>query len=273
MGVEARTGWLDVPHGRIYYEVAGRGSPLVLVHAAIADRRQWDREFELYSKDHTVVRYDGRGLGKSPPTEGPFATHDDLERLLEHLRLGAVTLVGCSMGGRTAIDLALDHPASVRALLLLAPGLSGWDPQMDPEGDAVYAGDGARSMEIVEAWNAGRRDEAIERMRVYWCSATTGPALELVRAMIRDNADEIFTDRTGGQSRALDPPAAGRLGSIKVPTVVLYGDQDEPTMEFIVKRVARGIPNARLVRPGHADHLVNLSRPDIFDAQLIDLLR
>jgi 3-oxoadipate enol-lactonase len=268
-----RSGWADVPGGRLFYEVAGRGPPLVFVHAGIADRRMWDREFALYAADRTVLRYDSRGFGRSPPATAPYSEHEDLERLLEQLHLLPATVVGSSRGGRIAIDLALEHPPSVSALLLVAPGLSGWTPEMDPEGRSVYELDEARSAEILAAWAAGRRDEALERLRVYWCSETRGPALEALRQMMRENAEEIFTDRSATFDRRPSPGAAERLDRIRAKTRVIYGDRDEPTTGYLVRRVARGIPEARLLPAPGGDHLVNLSRPDIFDSVLRELLR
>jgi pimeloyl-ACP methyl ester carboxylesterase len=267
------SGWLDVPAGRLYYERAGRGPPIVFVHAAIADRRMWDREFSLYADRRTVVRYDLRGLGRSEPTTGPFRYSEDLERLLEHLRLGASTLVGASLGGRTALDLALEHPASVRSLLLAAPAVSGFDPSLAPEGTHAFEQDNVRFTEILQAWNDGRTDEALERLRVYWCSQTQGPNRELVRTMMRENADEIFLG--GTESRAEDPPqpAARRLRLLRVPTVVLTGDHDEPSMGYVARYVAKSIIGARLLTLKAADHLPNLSRPREFDAALVDVMQ
>lgn len=263
---------LTVPGGHLAYETAGKGTPIVFLHAAIADRRMWDREFELCSRSHTVVRYDTRGLGESSPATAPYSDVEDLHTLIDHLRLGPTTLVGCSNGGRIAIDFALEHPSEVRSLLLVAPGVSGFDGSTDPEGKPDYEADGARSKEIFNAWAAGRKEEALERLREYWCSMQTGRNLELVRRMMRDNAGEIFTEASASHAKALDPPAIHRLKSIRIPTTILFGDHDEPTMGWIVRRLAKEIPKAEFVAVTDADHLVNLARPDAFDTALNSLL-
>lgn len=259
---------LDVPGGQLFYEVSGQGAPLVFLHAAIADRRMWNREFLANSGGHTVVRYDTRGLGRSPPASAAYSDVEDVRALLDHLRIGPATLVGCSNGGKIAIDLALERPSEVKALLLLAPGISGFDGSTDPEGQADYAADGVRSKEIFGAWAAGRKGEALERLREYWCSRQTGQNLELVRQMMKDNAVEIFTEASASHGRALDPPAIQRLKTIRVPTTILLGDHDEPTMGYIVRRLAKEVPAARLVDVPGADHLINLSQPDAFDTAL-----
>src|SRR5579859_4028964 len=181
------SGFLEVPGGQLFYERAGQGPPVVCVHASIVDRRMWDREADVYSKTHQVVRYDLRGLGRSSAASGPFSYSADLHAVLQQLRTGPVTLVGCSVGGRIAIDFALEHPEAVRALLLVAPGLSGWTPAMDPESQAVFDQDSVRSAELPATWFAGRHEEAVEGLLEYWCSATKGTTREFARKMIRDS--------------------------------------------------------------------------------------
>lgn len=260
--------WLDVPDGRLAFERKGSGAPIIFLHAGIVDRRVWDREFHARSASAQVVRYDRRGFGQSPPGLTSFSEIDDLAALFRHLALGPAVLVGNSMGGGLAIDYALEHPADVRGLLLIAPSLSGWTPQRDPEGQATYDRDFARSAGISAAWKAGRREEALELLRAYWASGCEGAARAAVERMLRDNVEEAFTERSGSNARPIDPPAVDRLGSIAVPSIVLLGDRDEPTMEFIDRRIARGIPGATFVPVRGGDHLINLSRPEAFDRGL-----
>jgi pimeloyl-ACP methyl ester carboxylesterase len=266
------TGRIDVPGGSLAYDRAGDGPPIVFVHAGIADRRMWNREFERYSDGSTVVRYDLRGLGGSTPATAPYLDWEDLHALIQQLELGPSVLVGCSMGGRAVVDFAVERPASVQGLLLVAAGVSGWGAEHDPSGQAVYDADMKRSAALPAAWSAGRTDEALEGLQKYWCSAQTGENLDLVQRMMRENAKEIFEEGSGRFSRPPSPPAVERLGSIRVPTTVLQGDLDEPTMGYISRDVARRIPGARLAPVRGADHLVNLSRPDAFDLALQELL-
>lgn len=268
-----RTEFLPVSNGTLYYEAAGKGPAVVFIHAAIADRRMWNREFGIYAKARTVVRYDVRGFGRSPPATTGYSDVDDLQSLLTHLGVRAATLVGCSNGGRIALDFAVEHPDKVAGLLLVSPGVSGFTADLAPEGKPVFEQDGVRSAHIPGAWKAGRKDEAIEGLRNYWASAQEGANLDLVRTMMRENAEEIFTDSSASHNRVPDPPAVGRLGSISAPTVVLLGDRDEPSMTFIVRTVVHGIPQAKLVTVPGADHLLNLSRPDDFDKALRQLLK
>jgi 3-oxoadipate enol-lactonase len=264
---------LDVPGGRLAYEAAGEGTPILFLHAAIADRRQWNREFEALSSSTRVVRVDTRGLGASTPATAPYSDMSDLASLVQHLKLPPAIVVGCSNGGRAAIDFALEHPKHVRGLLLLSPGVSGWSPELDPQGQPTYEADMARSAPIAAAWKAGQKDEAIRLLYDYWCSATSGTNASLARTMMHDNAQEIFTDASASHNQPIARPAIDRLEEIRVPTTILQGDQDEPTCVYIVRHAAEGIPDARFARVPNGDHMLNLSQPAVFDRALDELRR
>lgn len=264
---------LDVPGGKIAYEVEGQGIPLVLLHEGIADRRMWNREFPLLAREQRVVRYDLRGFGGSPPATSAYSPVRDLVRLLEELDLARPLIVGPSAGGRIALDLALAHPEKVGALLLIAPGYSGMDYDHVPGGKATFERDETLSKAAADAWAAGRLEEATEHLRQLWASSLTGEALDLFRAMVRDNAKEVFEDRSAAFETREGAPAAGRLAELRAPTRILVGDKDNPAMPHCANFLARGIAGATVELVAGADHLLNLSRPDAFDAAVATLLR
>jgi 3-oxoadipate enol-lactonase len=231
----------------------------------------WDREFPLLSKAHQVVRYDLRGYGASTPATSPFSAVEDLSALLDHLGFEGPVIVGPSMGGRIALDFALEHPERVGGLLLIAPGYSGMEYEHVPGGKATFERDERLSKAAVDAWAAGQADAATEHLRDLWASALTGTGLELFHTMVRENAKEVFEERSGQFERRGTRPAAARLSEIRVPTLILAGDRDNPAMPDLARFLARGIPGARLEIVAGADHLLNLSRPDAFDAAVIEI--
>jgi len=266
------TEFLEVAGGKLAYETEGQGSPIVLLHEGIADRRMWNREFPLLARDHRVTRYDLRGYGGSPPATSDFFPVDDLASLIDHLRLERPLIVGPSVGGKIALDLALEHPEKVGGLLLIAPGYSGMDYDHVPGGKATFERDETLSAAAVEAWGAGNLEGAAERLRELWASALSGSSLELFRTMVRDNASEVFEERSGKHERRVGGPAAHRLKEIHVPTTILVGDRDNPVMPHCANFLARGIPGANVELVPGADHLLNLSRPDAFDAAIPRIL-
>ncbi len=259
---------LDVPGGTLSYEEGGRGRPIVLLHEGIADRRMWNREFPLLARDHRVVRYDLRGYGGSPPATSEYSPVRDLVALLDRQDLRRPLIVGPSVGGKIALDLALAYPDRVGALLLIAPGYSGMDYDHVPGGKATFERDERLSKAASDAWAAGKLGEATEHLRQLWASSLTGSALELFRTMVRDNAKEIFEERSGRHETRDGEPAAGRLKEIRVPTRILVGDRDNPAMPHCANFLARGIEGTTVELVPGADHLLNLSRPDAFDTAL-----
>ena len=268
--VVART--LKVSGGSISYELSGAGTPIVLLHEGIADRRMWDREFPALARQHRVLRYDLRGYGGSPPAASEFSPVRDLVALLDEAGLARPLIVGPSIGGKIALDLALAHPDRVGALLLVAPGYSGMDYDHVPGGKATFERDERLSKAASEAWTAGNLAEATDLLRQLWASALTGSALDLFRTMVRDNAVEIFEERSGRHETREGAPAAGRLPEIRQPTLILVGDRDNPAMPHCANFLARGIAGARVHLVPGADHLLNLSRPDEFDRALHDFI-
>ncbi|HKU53401.1 MAG TPA: alpha/beta hydrolase, partial [Nitrospira sp.] len=95
-----KSGFVPVDNARLYYETAGQGVPLVMIHAGVADSRQWNNEFAFFAPNYRVVRYDMRGYGKSEPVDGEFNPLDDLVTILNTLGIHEpVVIMGCSMGG------------------------------------------------------------------------------------------------------------------------------------------------------------------------------
>ncbi len=272
MTSQIRSGTLPVADGSVYFETSGKGPALVFVHAAIADRRMWDREFGRYAKDNTVVRYDVRGFGRSPPATTPYSDVDDLRAVLEAAGIDRATVVGCSNGGRIGVDFALTHPDRVDRLVLVAAGVGGLEFSGDPDEAAAFRKEDALMAPLQAAYKSGDREGAVRGMREFWCAAQSGPSLDLVTAMLRDNLDEIFTDASASHATRLDPPAAKRLGSVASPTIYLLGDRDAPGMRFIAHRMTSGIRGSVLKTIPGADHLINLSRPREFDDAIHEFL-
>src|SRR5689334_16644384 len=126
LAIPAGAGYAEVNGARIFYEVAGAGYPLVLVHAGVADSRMWDQQFHVFAGSYAVIRYDLRGFGRTAMPAGLFAGHEDLAGLLRSLHVERAHVVGISFGGKIAIDFALAYPEMVASLVLGAPSVGGW---------------------------------------------------------------------------------------------------------------------------------------------------
>lgn len=268
MSSKRQSGYAASDGARLYYEIAGRGEPLVLVHAGIADGRMWDGQIAAFARRYRVIRYDMRGFGRSAIVEGPYAHHGDLSALLDSLGLERAVLVGCSMGGRTIIDFALEYPERVRALVPVGSALSGFDAGEDPPQQweelvaAEAAGDLERVSELeVQIWVDGpyRGPERVD------------PGVrDLVREM---NLIALKNEASGlGEERPLEPPAVNRLVEIEVPTLVIVGDLDRPATIEAADLLARRIPLARRAVIAGTAHLPNMERPQEFNRVALGFL-
>ncbi|MEW5942200.1 MAG: alpha/beta hydrolase, partial [Chloroflexota bacterium] len=118
--VKPNSGFAPINGANIYYELAGEGEPFVMIHAGVADSRQWNNEFEYFANRYRVLRFDMRGYGKSEPVGGEFTLLGDLTALLDHLKIDQPAVVmGCSMGGGLAMNFALTHPSRANALIMV----------------------------------------------------------------------------------------------------------------------------------------------------------
>lgn len=262
-------GTADINGTRFVYEVAGHGYPLVLVHAGIADRRMWDDQWSAFADRYQVIRYDMRGFGETPMVAGPFAHQHDLYGLLRFLSIEHAYLLGCSQGGTTVIDFALEHPAMAAALIPVCSTPSGHQ----------FTGEPPRQLnEVIAAFDAGKLERASELEVQIWVDGRQRSPNQ-VPAAIRDRVREMNlialrndAADVGGINQPLEPPAVGRLGELQAPTLVIVGDLDEPGVVEAGDIMARTIPGARKVVITGTAHLPNMERPDEFNHAVLEFL-
>ena len=112
----------------LYYELAGKGQTIVLLHGFSFDTRMWDDQFSILSEKYQVLRYDLRGFGQSSiPTSDTYSHSDDLKSLLDYLGIETVIIVGLYRGGRWAIEFALDYQQRTQSLILVNSMPYGFD--------------------------------------------------------------------------------------------------------------------------------------------------
>lgn len=263
-----RMGSLEVPGGSLFYEMAGEGPAVTLIHPGLWDSRTWDPQVPvLLEAGFRVVRYDLRGYGRSSRLTGqPYSHVRDLLALLDALDVAQTVLVGCSMGGAIAIDFTLEHPDRVLALVPAASDLGGFEP-LEEEEDWWEE----REVPIQAAIEAGELERAEElRLQIWAPLGMDDEAGRRIREIAFDNLHEITMDESAQEE--LDPPAARRLGEIDVPTLVIGADHNPPFMRRISNLISRGILGARNVLIEDADHVVNMRQPEAFDQALLPFI-
>jgi len=257
----AQKGFADINGARLYYESAGAGQPLLMLHGHLLDRRQWDDQFTAFRGTHMVVRYDARGYGQSSLPPAPFSHAADLRALLEFLGIEQAVLMGCSGGGGACIDFTLEHASMVKSLILVGSSVDGLQPSgaMSPTLTAyvqsLQAHDLERSLELsLEIFTDGPRRKpeqvnpvARERTRVMSAPLFARP--EVPAAV----------------PQGLTPPAIKRLGEIQAPTLVIVGSEDNIVIQTIAALLLNYIPKARSVVIPDAGHHPNLEHLELFN--------
>ena len=267
---QTRSGFLNSDTAQLYYETAGQGVPLVMIHAGVADSRQWNNEFAAFSQNYQVVRYDMRGYGKSEPVDGEFSHMDDLVAVLNALGiLEPVMLMGCSMGGGLAMDFALTHPTRARALIMVGSGPSGL--QLDVPTSAKFA-------EVEKAFEAGDLDLVSELETQIWFDGT-GRTPEQVDQTMRKLLYDMNRQALAHEVKQLGKrlpnaqvPAFDRLNDLKIPVLVIIGAHDTPYILAAADYMVERIPSSQKVIVNDAAHLPNMDHPEEFQTHITRFL-
>ncbi len=247
---------IPVAGGEVVAEGTGDGTPVVFLHAGVGDSRMWDPVVNRLKDRYRLIRYDVRGYGRSPAPTVPFSKLVDLLAVLDYFGLDRAHLVGCSMGGQTIMDCAIAHPARVRTLTLLAPGLSGFDWPEGPED------------KLAENALANQDFDAITAFVLkYWGRGSTDTETDaLVEEQAKSSAMAWLTEGF----EQTEPSAIERLGEITQPTVLVIGDSDYPPLEDVAKLIAERIPGVRRVDAAGVDHYVPLRVPELVSKLIVE---
>ena len=265
-----KTDFVNIDGTQIYYETAGKGNPFVMIHAGVADSRQWNNEFAFFARNHQVLRYDMRGYGKSEPVDGEFSHMSDLVSLLNTLELQVpLVMMGCSMGGGLAMDFALTHPSRMRALIMVGSGPSGL--KLDVPTSAKFA-------EAEEAYKAGDLDLTAEIETQIWFDGTDRAPQQVNQAM-RKLAYEMNRKALDYEARGrgkrlpnTDIPAFDRLTDLHIPVLIIVGAHDTPYILAAADYMIEKIPSARKAIIEDGAHLPNMDQPEEFQTVVNNFL-
>lgn len=246
------------PAPRIAVAHAGKGPLLLFLHGIRGNKRNWYAQLDAFSKEFTAAAWDARGYGESDDYPEPlqFDHHftGDVLRVAEHFGAAKFHLVGLSMGGRIARNVALRFPDHLHSLVLVSTS---------PGFDALTADE-------VKRFVTERRTNNPDAARLLLGSRARREAIDELTDSLKRVREESYK-KTLEASVAQDRGAA--LERIRVPTLIVAGDEDRVYPRRLAQNVASRIPGAELVMIKGAGHLPNLERPGRFNEILADFLK
>lgn len=271
----ATSGFVPVYNGSLYYEVAGTGLCVLLIHAGVADCTMWDAQFILFSQSYRVIRYDSRGFGRSHTDTTEFSNRQDILDLFNYLGVDKACIVGISRGGQIAIDFTIDHPEHVSALVAVAAGVSGFEYQ--PGDSERERRESELFIQADELWEKKEFDELADLEAHVWADGPSQPigrASSQLHNYIRKIVRANYTRQDGQATpQPLAPIAVSRLGEIHVPTMIMVGEYDTLGTLATADKLEQEILNARkIVLPGTA-HMIPLEQPARFNQAILDFLK
>jgi len=244
----------------IEYTDEGAGAPLCFVHGFPLSRGAWAQQVEAFKAGYRVIAPDLRGFGGSEATEGPVPMGryaEDLYKLLQHLELGPVILVGHSMGGYIALAFAKIYPHALRGLVLVGTKAGADTPETATArratAEAVRTGGIGPVVDAMapKMLSAGNPDEAMAAA---------------VRAFMAPAKPEGVIGALLGMAERAD--AEPWLGKLKVPTLVITGADDTLVPPSESTALAKAIPGAQVRFIPKAGHLVAFEKPEAFNEAL-----
>jgi 3-oxoadipate enol-lactonase len=271
----AKVGALD-----LYYEEHGGGDPLVLIMGLATDSSAWLLQIPDFARRYRTIVFDNRGVGRSSKPPGPYTIHemaDDTAGLMDTLGVARAHVVGVSMGGMIAQELALRHPERVRGLVLACTfpepdeeierarrfSLSQLGGTVTAEGEVtinVAALDPMTFFQhlLPKVFNADFIARELPKlMQLFGGALQWGFSMEAILAQVAAVMGHRTTDR---------------LHRIAAPTLVITGDADLLIPPGNSDVLARHIPGARLVKVPGGSHGFNFETPEVFNREVLAFL-
>jgi pimeloyl-ACP methyl ester carboxylesterase len=253
----------------IDYMVEGQGEPLIMIIGLGSDQSNWRLQTGLFKKYYRTITFDNRGVGKSDKPTGPYTINmmaEDTISLMDHLGIEKTHLLGVSMGGMIAQELAINHPERVDKLVLGCTfarrnGTSGFSSEVT---------------RALEAYDRSSRDVASLRNLVniiinlsFNKRSYRILALPLMKVAIRTSTLDGFIDQL---EAVLAHDAADRLGQIKAPTLVMTGTEDRVIKPVSSEVIANLLPRAKLVKVEGGSHGFSGEMSSKFNREVLDFL-
>src|SRR4051812_20414491 len=258
----------EVNGQRLYYEVHGDGEPLLCVSGLTTDTLVWIPQVQAFAAAHRTVIFDNRDAGQSSMADGGYEIADlarDALALADHLDLDTFHLLGVSMGGAIAQEIALQGPDRIRSLTLAV----------------TFPAGSAYARRLAEVWSARLEEISYEQHvdELMLLNHSEGfydhpEMVDVLRTAMLNDPHPQPRDAFARQIAACGRhDARDRLGSLSIPTHVIGGEHDILVPVWKSKEIAGLIPGAKLTVLPPAPHGLPVGRAEVFTALVLDFIR
>lgn len=247
----------------MYYEITGKGEPLLFIHGLGSSTRDWEEQVPEFSNNYQVITVDLRGHGRTDRPKGPYSIAmfaEDVAGLLKSLKVGPAHIVGLSMGAAIAFHLAIDHPEVVKTITIsnmsaAVPVKTFAEKKMYYMRVLIVKLLGMRMMGRVIAskvFTKPDQQKLRDLLEKRWADNTKKPYLAALRALKNWNVMD-------------------RLQKIKCPTLVIHAENDYSPLNHKEEYTVL-IPDAKLIKIADAGHIVNMEKAKEYNEILKDFL-
>ncbi len=257
-----------IENRNIYYEIIGQGEPLVMIRGLGSNVDHWYEQAPVLSKKYQLLVFDNRGIARSSDPEGPFTTRDmaaDTAALMETAGIKSAHVLGYSMGGMVAQEMALNYPEKVNGLILVATdcGIT-LRIKAKPEVARLFS----------DMVSLGTPEAKLAAAGCLYAKQTFETKTEVIQryneVSMRFPASQEIMARQWAAVTQHD--ACNRLQNIFSPTLTLTGSEDVLIPPENAKIIAERIPDARMSAIDEGGHLFLIEQPQQFNAAVIDFL-
>ena len=247
-----------------YDDSGSDGSAVVLLHSGVCDRRMWRQQVTaLADRGYRCIAPDLPGFGDSRLSRGLLSFSAEVLHLLASLDVARAAVVGASLGGRVALELASRSPATVTALALLCPAYRGLEPTADAQ---AFEAEEERLLE------AGDVEGAVALNVRTWLAPSAAPAIRSEVAAMQRQAFALQLAAEEADDPPRLEPAPVDPAALDAPTLVVSGGRDMDHFQQIARHLAAELPVSRLIRLDEAAHLPSLERPEEVTRLLVEFL-
>jgi len=256
----------------VYYERAGKGNAILLLHAGLQDHTMWKEQVNALSGQYEVITPDLPFHGKTMGTD-TMLVQELIKILLDSLHLQKASVAGLSMGASVALDFIIAYPQRVNKAILISAAVNGYEKNHSIDSasmdwfhrfsQALKEKDTSRAAtEFTKAWAEGlyRRRDSLQSPVSQYVYRTTMANLRLHKM-------------AGWPALQNHPPAIERLASVKVPVLIINGDKDLPYIIATSEYLEKNIPRARWIVIKGVAHMLNMEKPAELNNLVLDFLK